>query len=329
MSTESNRSAKADNRRADIEQVLKSHGVKFEYKAMVPLAEIERHRESQSRNRAADPKLVNEYKEKMARGAVFPPIVVWMDGYQGYGTVDGNTRVEARRKRGESHIDAYIIEVADNNEAIYISAIFNATHGQKLTKDEIRKAVIAARLTTNPPTAERLAQDYGLPVGTVSRIQNVHRIDEELAAINLDPSLITESARYALSRFGDTAVKESLFGLVAESQMPQNEIRALCKDVQGKGSEMERLQVIADARAERQPQIAAVSAGRAVRKIPSLAMPLGQLIALANSNPDPTMLVPADPAKRAEQALKVFVVADYMKRLAEAFRDAERTEQVA
>lgn len=313
--------AKADNRRADIEQILTAHGVKFDYKGIVPISEIERHIESQSRLRDADRSLVKEYEEKMKRGAIFPPVILWEDGYQGYGIVDGNTRIEAKKKRGETQVDAYIIDVVDANEAVYVSAIFNASHGQRLSKEEIRHAVVAAGLMDNPPTNEQLAQDYGVKPSTVTKIQNVHRITGELVDLGIsDAPEMTEAARYSISSLSDTAVKRDLAQLILDSDIPQADIGALTKEIKSKGSEAERLKVISDARTDLAAKIEAKQTGRQSKGQPvaQVSMVFGRILSIIEDYPDVEQWVPVDPDRRADFEAKAEKIRDFLHEVAKA-----------
>jgi hypothetical protein len=313
------RTAKTDNRRADIEQILTAHGVTFTYKGVVLITEIERHKESQSRLRDTDKALVKEYVEKMKQGAIFPPVILWEDGYEGYGIVDGNTRVEAKKARKETTVDAYIVNVSDSNEAIYVSAIFNATHGQRLSKEEIHHAVIAAGLMDNPPTNEQLAKDYGLTVQMVSSVQNIHRVTGELTALGIDPVAIADSAKVSLAKLADTAVKRDLANLIIDSDMKQTEIRHLCNEISKQGSEADRLRVVAEARSDRAAQITAKKTGRVVKNQPigRISMAMGLILSVKDANPAPEQWIPVDDARRADLLEKYTSVRDWLNSVIE------------
>lgn len=309
------------NRRPEIESILDEHGVKYTYVPAVSIEDIERHPDSQSRLRDADEKLVGEYAEKMKRGAIFPPLILWKDGYDGYGLVDGNSRAEAKKKRGLTETDAYLVEIEDSNEAVYVSAIFNATHGQRLTKEEVKHAVIAAGLMTNKRTNDRLAQDYGITPGTVTKIQKVHTTTNELVKLGVNPSQLTESAIYTLSKLGDTAVKRDLATLVIDTDLAQGEVGALVKDIQTKTSEADRLKVISDARTARQAHIEAKRTGRVVDRQPlhQASMVFGQLAKLIESFPDPEQWVPVDATRRQETLPRIKQIHDFLGQVCERY----------
>lgn len=298
---------RTDNRRQDIEAILDSHGIKWEYAALIALEDIVRHDESQSRLRTESKDLVGEYAEKMKRGAIFPPIIVVRNADGTFSVVDGNTRCEARRKRTEASTDAYIIEVADANEAVYVSAIFNASHGAKLNKQEVVRAVLAASGMAARPTDERLAQDYGVGVTTIRRIINGHRVTVELEAAGIDTSFLRDAAKQQIAKVRDVAVKRDLAKLVIDADLSQADLSTLVKEVNLKDSEVDRLAVVSQARADREAEITARRAGRIIKKRPiaQQATVFGRLSQLIGEFPDPTTWVPQDEDRRKEMEKRV------------------------
>jgi ParB-like chromosome segregation protein Spo0J len=103
------RSTKLDHKDSKIEKILDEHGITFEYRDAVPIAEIERHPDSQSRLRQVDTSRVLSYATAMKEGAVFPPIVVSQDGFDGFRIVDGDGRVSANKRRKITTIPAYVV----------------------------------------------------------------------------------------------------------------------------------------------------------------------------------------------------------------------------
>ena len=142
--TASPRAAKSSNRRPDSEALLDQNGIKWTYAEVVPIDQIERHADAQSRTGDVDKARVKRFAEQMKQGAVFPPEIIWSNGYENYGLIDGNTRIAGKRALNWPSTSAYIVECADAAEAVFVSALFNATNGQELTKDELTRAVLQA-----------------------------------------------------------------------------------------------------------------------------------------------------------------------------------------
>lgn len=316
-------SGKTDNRRADIEAVLTEHGIQFQYASSIVLDQIQRHDDLQSRLRADNRALVAEYKEKMARGQIFPPIVLRVNPDGTYATIDGHTRLEAKRLKKEATCDAYIVELTDANQAVYISAIFNATHGMRLSKQEIRRAVIAAKSMLSSPPNERLAADYGTSPATVVRIWNSHKVTTELEAAGIDTALLSDNAKQQLAKISDTAVKRDLARLVMDADMQQADLAELVKVINEKGSEADRLAVVEQARADRAEEIAQVKVGRPRKSRPTAqsATVFGRLLQLAGEFPNPSDWVPVDEDRRKEMKARVDRAVEFLDRVRDAYNE--------
>lgn len=318
------KNAKTDNRRADIEQILDQHGIPFKYVGLVEITEVERYKEGQSRIRDINKDLVTEYAEKMKQGAIFPPIILWSNGYEKYGIVEGNTRIAAKKKRGETSTDAYIIECEDANEAVYISAIFNATHGQKLSKEEVERAIILAGKMKTPPSRDQLAKDYGITPQKVTTIQNCEKVGNELRAIGIDTGEIPDSMLSRLASLSDIAVKRDLAQLVIDSGMKATDLLALTKEINAQGSEADRLKIVSDARTVRAAQIKAKESGRVVKHQPiaQSAMVYGRIIGLIKEFPDPKQWVPVDATRRDEYLPRVEQSARFLNQIFAAYQES-------
>jgi hypothetical protein len=314
-------SGKIDNRRADIEAVLTEHGIEFTYAPTIALDQIQRHDELQSRLRIDNKQLVGEYKEKMSRGAIFPPVVLQQNADGTYSSLDGHTRIEAKRLKKEAATDAYIVEVADANQAVYISAIFNASHGMRLSKQEIRRAVVAAKSMLVAPPNERLAADYGVSLTTVGRIWNSHRVTTELEAAGIDTALLNDNAKQQLAKVSDVSVKRDLARLVMDSDMQQAELTELVKAINGKGSEADRLGVVEQARADRAEEIAQVKTGRPRKSRPTSqsATVFGRVLQLMGEFPNPADWVPVDEDRRKEMKDRVDRATAFLDRVRDAY----------
>ncbi len=84
---------------------------------------------------------VDEYAEILGLedGPGLPPVDVFFDGSD-YWMADGFTRYFAQQKRGEQYLDA-IIHTGTQRDAILFAMGANASHGQRRTNDDKRKAV--------------------------------------------------------------------------------------------------------------------------------------------------------------------------------------------
>ncbi len=82
---------------------------------------------------------IAEYRDAMAAGAAFPPVVVFHDGTT-YWLADGFHRVEAARTSGATEIAADVRQ-GTRRAAVLFSAGANAAHGLRRTNADKRRAV--------------------------------------------------------------------------------------------------------------------------------------------------------------------------------------------
>jgi ParB-like nuclease domain len=88
---------------------------------------------------AMDEGSVREYAEDMARGAAFPPVVVFYDGTD-YWLADGFHRYHAAKSSGRSEVAAEVRQ-GTLRDAVLFSVGANATHGLRRTNLDKRRAV--------------------------------------------------------------------------------------------------------------------------------------------------------------------------------------------
>jgi len=103
----------------------------------VRLTQIERREELQFRGRTS-PQTVETYRKKMRGGEVFPPVTLARLGKRLL-LVDGWHRVEALDRLRQTHVEAEVRPVKSLEDARYLSAIANATHGKPLANKDIRR----------------------------------------------------------------------------------------------------------------------------------------------------------------------------------------------
>lgn len=85
---------------------------------------------------------VAEYAEALLDGAVFPPIVVFVDGERHW-LASGFHRLAANEKVGNTEVEAEVRE-GTQRDALMFSLTANATHGLNRTNADKRKAVTIA-----------------------------------------------------------------------------------------------------------------------------------------------------------------------------------------
>lgn len=83
---------------------------------------------------------VEEYAQDMGDGAAFPPVVVFFDGTD-YWLADGFHRTLAAKALGLVDIDVEVRQ-GTQRDAVLFSLSANATHGQRRTNEDKRRAVL-------------------------------------------------------------------------------------------------------------------------------------------------------------------------------------------
>ncbi|KOV71436.1 hypothetical protein ADL00_07660 [Streptomyces sp. AS58] len=115
--------------------------------------------------------------------ARLPPIVVHRPTWR---VVDGMHRLDAARRRGDTTIDAYLLDVPEH-ELFAISVRLNTAHGMPLSYAE-RVAAAGRLLRENPEMSDRyVAVVAGLSARTVARVRRSTGEDPHLnARIGMD-----------------------------------------------------------------------------------------------------------------------------------------------
>ncbi|MFF2062813.1 ParB N-terminal domain-containing protein [Streptomyces sp. NPDC058200] len=112
-----------------------------------------------------------------------PPIVVHRPTWR---VVDGMHRLDAARRRGDTTIDAYLVDVAEH-EVFALSVRLNTAHGMPLSYSD-RVAAAGRLLRENPEMSDRyVALTAGLSARTVARARRSTGADPHLnVRIGLD-----------------------------------------------------------------------------------------------------------------------------------------------
>ncbi len=110
---------------------------------------------------------VDDYRNAMEAGAVFPPVIVFYDGTD-YWLADGFHRVRATLAAGRNEIACEVHE-GTVEDARWFSFGANKTNGERRTRDDTQRAVIAALKHPNSVNLSnvQIAQHVGCNEGTV------------------------------------------------------------------------------------------------------------------------------------------------------------------
>lgn len=149
--------------------------------------------------------VVERYANLMQEGVRFPPVLVaqpW-PGFAienaEYVVIDGQLRVLAARRAGFREIEAHLVEVSGEEEALAVFYRANSRHGLPLSRAEEREIIF--RLRRQGLTQEAIARLLGISQRTVSRLLGRDR----------DPhprKRAEEEVREILERGGEIKVNE-------------------------------------------------------------------------------------------------------------------------
>jgi hypothetical protein len=245
-----------------IEQMLKSRNIGFDFEANVRIHEIHEVEGFQVRlsEHRAPKDMVNRYAIAMKHGAHFPAIVL-NDRLE---KIDGNTRLEARIKNGDATIAAYICHGISALEARSLSVELNQSNGLAMTNDEIRGFIAGAVHEGQHPEIKTLSRMTGVRETTITRwiAEALFRTRAEKSGIDqLLIDVFSDSTRAALQVTRLAPVFEELTVLAAETRMPATQVKALVAEVNGAASESEALSIVARERQSRADEIRAVASG--------------------------------------------------------------------
>lgn len=303
-----------------VEQMLSARGIQYDFEANVQISEIRLAEGYQVRlTEHREPKdQVAKYSVAMKHGAQFPAIVL-NDRLE---RIDGNTRLAARIKNGETTIPAYICHNLTPLQARSLSVELNQSNGLAMTEQEIRRFVDGAvqegqhadirTLFRMTGVTETKLQRWVAETLFNTRAEHEH-IDERHA------SVLPPSTRAALNSARLAAVFCEITQLAAEARIPAAGVKKLVAQANQASSESDALAVVAAERENRAAEIRAVGSGfspRNARRSNGSAQHLGGLARFKVED-----LLDVDPEKQFETFQRMRLIRD---RLDEVVERAER-----
>lgn len=253
-----------DNR---VEQWLTEQAVEWVYEEIVPLQNFDRERSLKNKGRmtALNDDAVERYTLDMKRGSQFPALIAFWDDKKKLILITGNNRLEAARRAGRTHLDAYCLDVehpavierltrtANNIEGVGIDADERMLHAIELVRNHGYVATTAAaecRISYDVLKDRLRADDVQrrlLRVGAADKASQVHsRTLSRMARVQSDVVLV------------------ALADLAADAKLSSSQVQTLVEDVLAAGSEERALTVLDLTRAAPhiQTQIQLTAGGR-------------------------------------------------------------------
>lgn len=246
---------------------------------------------------------VTQYAAAMKRGDKFAPIVITKDGYY----VDGATRMEAAKRNGFPTIQAFMLDVSneDVTDAARVrlhalGAGFNARNGKGIDRKEIADAV---EIVGSDPSydATRIAALIGVTEGTVRHVLAEHRARQRAGRMGLTLNGSIQASQ--LRKLGQVSDKlndepwKAATRLVSDTGMTVEELNDLLKQMRETSSDDAAMAVVGREREARSEQIATYRASGKSRPPESakLRRALGSVL-----GPDPKTMIERSPNLTAE-----------------------------
>jgi len=242
-------------RSPQVEQMLTSRGIDFQFEANFAISEVREAEEAQVRLVAhrAPKDQVTKYATAMKHGATFPAIVI----NESFEKIDGNTRLEAKRKNGADTIAAYVVYGVTPLEARSLSVELNQSNGLAMTEEEIRNFITGAISEGQHPEIRALARMTGVRELKINRwiaeTQFVER-SEKAGIAEQRVNVLPPSTKAALQAIRLSSAFAALTNLAAEA-------KKLVTQVNNAQSEQDALQIIKVERESLADEIRAVASG--------------------------------------------------------------------
>jgi hypothetical protein len=228
---------------------------------------------------------VEEYRQQMANGAQFPPIVLMAPDV----LIDGNTRLEAAKRLRRKSTPAYLVDLASVPIAKSLAAALNQMGGKRLTPEE---AALSAQTMMGMGFAdEAIAREIGRSVEQVRYLRNQMEFEERSQKLKIEglASRIAKDTRARINSIKHDPPFAAMADFIAEVQPAKKTVSDLLKQVQAAQSDAEAIDVIVAQKRELQP--AGPPPQRKATVSPQVRQVSLHLAGILNISDDPTLLL--------------------------------------
>jgi len=263
-----------------VSDLLNDMGIEYRYVAAFPVEEIVRNNvEGQVRmaSHIAPSKTVASYANQMKEGAVFPPVVLCKRTKE---VGDGNTRLAAVIKNGETTIPAYVADFSDLSVRMFFAGRANQQGGLRL--DAIEAKNLAVSLLKEGTDPSQISLGLGVSVDEAQKWAHELAAIERLAKAGMDESRIYKLKSSVLSRLNSIKLDSVLLeqaNLVLDAALSTDQNSKLVTILNRTRSEEEALRLIAVWRKEYGSSIKKQKAGIGNKRPGAIAC-----ISLAHAN---------------------------------------------
>jgi ParB-like chromosome segregation protein Spo0J len=219
-----------------------------------PLDQVERAKAAQVRSVAniAPSQRVEEFRQQMANGALFPPVLLRETGGNPL-LIDGNTRLAAAKKIGRKTFPAIIVDTRTPTMARILAAAVNQMGGERLQAAEAHEAAILMMQNDYPDSA--IGRELGRDLSQVRRWRSQQEVLKRADALGLTDQINTLSAG-AQRRLVDVRHDEpfvELTRLFADVRPNEKQAREMVAQIVSTTSDEAASQVVRELREELAP----------------------------------------------------------------------------
>jgi hypothetical protein len=277
---------------------LREWNLEYRVDAHFPLANIDVSGEAQVRgvSNIAPAQRVEEYRQQMANGAIFPPLLLRETGRNPL-MIDGNTRAAAARKIGRKTFPAIIVDTRTPEMALILAASINQMGGERLTAGEAHEAALLMMRQGYPDGA--IGRELGRDISQVRRWRNQQEVMKRADALGLSKQvgMLAAGTVGQLANIAHEAPFAELTRLFADVRPNEKDARGMVQQVNQAASDDEALKIIRDLREELAPAGPPPHASTKGRSpIPLVRASIANLVKYAGKPREAF-----DPAKREEE----------------------------
>jgi hypothetical protein len=283
-------------RDARVEAKFAEWNLKYRFEPALPIESIRVAEWAQVReaDHLAPEDQVEEYRQQIAGGAVFPPVVLMAPDV----LIDGNTRLRAHQKLRHKTIAAYVVDLASVQMAKSLAGTLNQMGGKRLTAEEAAEA--AKTMMDMNFTDENIAREIGRSVEQVRYIRNQIEFGERARRLNLERHVpnINKDVRARLNTVKHDPPFSAFVDFVADVNPPRKVVSDVLKQVNEAKSDPDAIQIIETARQDNRP------AGPPPRRLtlsPTIRQMSMHLPGLLSLSSDPVALLDPREDKRDER----------------------------
>jgi ParB-like chromosome segregation protein Spo0J len=280
---------------------LREWNLEYRVEQQFPIAGIDVSGAAQVRavSSIAPAQRVEEYRQQMANGALFPPVLLRETGGNPL-LIDGNTRLAAARKNGRKTFPAVIVDTKTPEMALTLAAAVNQMGGERLTPAEAHEAALRMMRQGFPDQA--IGRELGKDISQVRRWRAQQDVIERADALGLKNKvdLLSAGTIGQLGSIRHDAPFAELTKLFADIRPKEKDAKEYVQTVNETASDDAALAVIEALRedlAPAGPPPHVQTKGRS--PIPLIRAAIGNLVKFAGKPQEAF-----DPAKRTEELEK-------------------------